>query len=310
MGSEPSGAVWYGILGAVSVATDSGPIRMASRTQRLLLAVLLVAANRVVSADRLVEELWADDIPGDPAGALRTQISRLRKVLPATASLVTEEGGYGLLVAPGELDAARFDRLLVKARGNHGERALPLLDEALALFRGRVLEEFADRPFAQPEVRRLAELQAAAREDRAALLLVADRAAEAAADMNALIAEQPEREGARALLMQALYRQGRHTQALDAYQSWRRHLVEELGLEPSPALQRLEREILQHAMEEGSPPAGQWSRVAVPRPVSTFVGRDDDLCDVGRLLSEVRLLTLWGPGGVGKTRLALEVATR
>ncbi len=309
MGTEPSGAVRYGILGPLSVATDSGPIRMASRAQRLLLAVLLVEANCVVSADRLADELWADDVPSDPAGALRTQISRLRKVLPPTASLVTEEGGYRLLVAPEELDAMRFDRLLAQARGDHCERALPLLDEALALWRGRVLEEFADRPFAQPEVQRLEELRGAAREDRAALLLVADRAAEAAADMNALIAEQPERERARALLMQALYHQGRHTQALDAYQSWRRHLVEALGLEPSPALQRLEREILQHALGGGSAPAGERSRVDVPRPVSTFVGRDDDLCDVGQLLGEVRLLTLWGPGGVGKTRLALEVAS-
>ena len=308
VGTAQSGAVRYGILGPVSVATDSGPIRMASRAQRLLLAVLLVEANRVVSADRLAEELWTDDIPGDPAGALRTQISRLRKVLPPTASLVTEEGGYRLLVAPEELDATRFGRLFAQARGDHCERELPLLDEALALWRGRVLEDFADRPFALPEVRRLEELHGAAREDRAALLLVANRAAEAAADMNALIAEHPEREHARALLMKALYHQGRHTEALDAYQSWRRQLVEGLGLEPSPALQQLEREILQHELEGGSAPAGERSRVDVPRPVSTFVGRDDDLCDVGRILGEVRLLTLWGPGGVGKTRLALEVA--
>ena len=308
MGTERSGAVRYGILGPLSVATDDGPIRMASRAQRLLLAVLLVEANRVVSGARLAEELWADDVPCDPAGALRTQISRLRKALPATASLVTEEGGYRLLVAPGQLDTTRFDRLFAQARGDHCERALPLLDEALALWRGRVLEEFADRPFAQPEARRLEELHGAAREDRADLLLAADRAAEAAADMNALIAEQPERERARALLMQALYRQGRHTQALNAYQSWRRHLAEVLGLEPSPALQRLEREILQHVLAGGNAPAAERSRVEVPRPVSTFVGRDDDLCDVGRLLGEIRLLTLWGPGGVGKTRLAHEVA--
>jgi predicted ATPase/DNA-binding SARP family transcriptional activator len=309
MAREPAGAVRYGMLGAVSVATDSGPIRMASRTQRLLLAVLLVAANRVVSADRLVEELWADDIPGDPAGALRTQISRLRKVLPPTASLVTEEGGYRLLIAPEQLDATRFDRLFAQARSDRCERALPLLDEALALWRGTALEEFADRPFAQPEVQRLEELRGVAREDRAALLLVAGRAAEAAADMNALIAEQPERERARSLLMEALYHQGRHTQALDAYRSWRRHLVEALGVEPSPELQRLEREILQHTLGEAGGPAVQRSRFDLPRPVSTFVGRDDDLCDVGRLLGEARLLTLWGPGGVGKTRLALELAS-
>ncbi|MEO3759264.1 BTAD domain-containing putative transcriptional regulator [Mycobacterium sp. B14F4] len=308
VGTAPRGSVRYGILGPLSVATDNGPIRMASRTQRHLLAVLLVEANRVVSTERLVEELWPDDIPSDPAGALRTQISRLRKLLPPPASLVTEEGGYRLLVAPEEVDATRFDRLITQARGEHYERALPLLDEALALWRGRVLGEFVVRPFALPEVRRLEELHGAAREDRAALLLVADRAAEAAADMNALIAEQPGRERARGLLMQALYHQGRHTEALDAYQSWRCHLVDALGLEPSPALQRVEREILQHELGGGSTPAVARSRVDVPRAVSTFLGRDDDLCDVGRLLGEVRLLTLWGPGGVGKTRLALEVA--
>src|SRR5215203_5993157 len=101
VGTVPSGAVRYAILGPLSVATDCGPIRIASRAQRLLLAVLLVEANRVVSAARLVEELWADDMPSDPAGALRSQISRLRKALPPTAALVTEEGGYRLLVAPG-----------------------------------------------------------------------------------------------------------------------------------------------------------------------------------------------------------------
>ena len=308
MQERRSGAARYCVLGPLAVTTDSGPIRIGSQLQRLLLAVLLVEANRVVAADRLKHELWGDHLPGDPAGALRTQVSRLRKILPPGTPLLTEDGGYRLQVEPDQLDSARFDRLFATAADNQEQRSLQLLDEALDLWRGAVLEEFADRPFAQPEARRLEELHGAAREQRAALLVRAGRDAEAAAAMEALIAEQPERERARALLMEALYHLGRHTEALDTYQSWRSQLAEELGLEPSPALQRIEHQILQHTLADDAPIGRSSSRSDVPRPVSSFVGREGDLRETAALLGEVRLVTLWGPGGVGKTRLALELA--
>ena len=307
-----SGAPWYGILGPLCFGDDgSDPVLIRSRLQRLLLAVLLVDANRTVTTDRLADELWADRLPDDPGGALRTQVSRLRKILPEGTPLVTDAGGYRLVVNRDELDAARFEQLLVAAVQMNGADALRLIDDALELWRGVPLEEFIDRPFAQIESRRLEELRGGARERRATLLLAAGRPAEATAELEVLLAEQPERERARALLMEALYRQGRHTSALEVYQSWRRQLGDEHGLEPSPALQQTEQRILRHTViaTEATPPAS-ISGVAVSRPVSSFIGRDTDLRGVGDLLDRARLVTLWGPGGVGKTRLAVEVGAR
>ena len=293
----------YRILGPLEVRTAQGVVRLGSPRQRLLLTVFLVEANRVVSLDRLVEELWGDVLPTDPEGALRTQVSRLRKALGAVAQLTTEEAGYRLSVGRHELDAARFEDLL-SAIGAGDDETVAFLDEALSLWRGPVLAGFAHRAFAQPEAVRLEELHLAARERRAELLLGLDRTAEATGDLEALLAEHPERERARGLLMEALYRQGRHTEALATYQAWRRSLAEELGLEPSPALRRLEQEILQHTLAPAETPAGI---PGLPLPVSSFVGRDGDVSGVRDLLEQVRVLTLCGPAGVGKTRLALEV---
>ena len=302
----------YGLLGPVEVRTEAGVVRPRSRSQRLVLAVLLVDANRVVPAERLVEELWGDDLPDDPAGALRTQVSRLRRALgPAAADLITEEGGYRLRVERGALDAARFEDLVAEAAKGDGDDAVHLLDEALDLWRGAAVAEFADRPFAQPEAVRLEELRLAARERRAEALLSLGRAGEAAASLEALVAEHPRRERARGLLMEALYHLGRQADALDVYQSWRLHLGDELGLEPSPHLQRIEREILQHTLGAGGGGRAISERTRrLPLPVTSFVGREADLAAVSALLPQARLVTLWGPGGVGKTRLALEVVAR
>lgn len=296
------------MLGALRVGGDSGPVLMRGPLQRLLFAVLLVEMNRTVTADRLADELWGDRPPDDARGALRTQVSRLRRSLPEGTPLVTDTAGYRLVVDRDELDAGRFEDLLLAARQTSGADALHLVDDALDLWRGAPLEEFIDRPFAQIEARRLEELRDGAREQRASLLLATGRPAEAAAEAQALLVEQPEREHARALLMEALYHQGRHTMALEVYQSWRRQLAEDHGLEPSPALQQIEQRILRHtvtATSRAQPDPGPG--VAVSRPVSSFIGRDTDLHGVGDLLRHARLVTLWGPGGVGKTRLALEV---
>jgi predicted ATPase len=304
-------ALRYGMLGPLEVRTDRVGLRLASWRQRLVLTVLLVEANRAVPADRLMDELWGDALPADPEGALRTQISRLRKALGPDAGLVTEERAYRLTVAREQLDTAHFEDLmgLLATGGTTGAQALRLLDEALALWRGPALAEFADRAFAQPESVRLEELHLAAREQRAELLLTLGRAAEAAAGLDALLAEHPEREQARGLLMEALYRQGRHTEAVATYQSWRRHLADELGLQPSPALQRIESQVLQHTLPARTAPttgaAEHPRRLALP--VTSFVGREGDVSAISGLLERARLLTLCGPAGVGKTRLALEV---
>jgi predicted ATPase/DNA-binding SARP family transcriptional activator len=286
-----------GRVTAVSPAYDPvvhyrvlGPLvpTSASVQQRLLLCFLLVHANRFVSAERLAEELWPDGMPVDPSAALRTQVSRLRRRLP-TDALVTEPGGYRLAVGEGDLDSAVFDTLV-----REGD-----VDAALALWRGPALEEFADRPFAQGEAMRLEQLRVQAEEERARQLLARGDAASAARAADAVLAEHPDRESLRAVLMEALYRSGRQGAALDVYQSWRRELVDQFGLDPAPELSSLQERILRHRL----PLPG-----ALTKPVDSFLGRDDDLREVGELLRSARLVTLTGSGGVGKTRLALEAA--
>ena len=298
-------AIRYGILGPLEVRSGEATITPAGSRQRLLLAVLVLDANRIVSADRLVEELWGDVAPQDPAGALRTQVSRLRRALgEAGEDLVTTSAGLQLRVGTEQLDASVFEDLISRAREAEGEAAIELIDSALGLWRGRAIEEFADRFFAQSEAVRLEEIRTTAQEDRARILLEQHRADEAVAALERIVLEHPEREATRALLMESLYKQGRHTEALETYQSWRRRLADELGLDPSPELVELERKILSHTLvAEDNIPAPR----GVPMPVSSFVGRDSDVAAVRSLLDEARLVSLCGAGGVGKTRLALEV---
>ena len=307
--SVVAGPPHFRILGPVEMLDGAEAVCLRSRRQRLMLTILLLEANGAVSADRLIEELWGDQLPEDPAGALRTQVSRLRRVLPTSAQLVTEHRGYRLIVDPDDVDVWRFRHLVTAADQCTGDHALGLLDDALALWHVLPLDEFVDRPFARIEQRRLGELHDAAREHRLSLLIAADRAPEAAAAAEELLADQPEREHARAVLMEALYRLGRVTEALDVYQSWRRALGER-GLDPSPALRDVEARILQHTIDTETDAAGR-KPIAVPRvvrAVSSFIGRETDLLGVADLLDDARLVTLWGTGGVGKTRLALEVA--
>jgi predicted ATPase/DNA-binding SARP family transcriptional activator len=304
----------YGLLGPVEVRVDGRAVPLTSAKQRLALSMLLVDANQMVPAGRVIDELWGTALPADPRAALRTQVSRLRRALGSAAGdLVTLEGGYRLALQRSQLDAARFEDALAEATQVSGEQALGLLDEALALWRGPAVGEFADRPFALAAAVRLDELRVVARERRAELLLAVGLVDDAVAALQAVVAEHPEREQARGLLMRALYRGGRHTDALATFRSWRRHLAEELGLDPSPALLRVEQDILRHAVaapDTPSQPVSQAATLPVPVPVTSFVGRDEDLAAVTGLLAEARLLTLHGPGGVGKTRLALEVAAR
>ncbi|HEX5290132.1 MAG TPA: BTAD domain-containing putative transcriptional regulator, partial [Streptosporangiaceae bacterium] len=305
-------ATWgYGLLGPVEVRVDGRALPLPGARQRLLLAVLLVNADRMVPAVRLIDELWgADYLPADPRAALRTHVARLRRALgPAGEDLATLEGGYRLTVPRGGLDVCRFEDALAEAARADGEPALRLLDEAVGLCRGPALGGLADRPFALATAARLEELRVAAAERQAELRLSLGRAEEAVAALRALLAEHPEREQARGLLMRALYQDGRHTEALAAIRSWRRHLVTELGLDPSPALQAIEQDILRHTA--GTPDSrGTAAARALPLPVTSFVGRDEELVAVTARLARARLVTLHGPGGVGKTRLAVEVAER
>ena len=306
-------AAWgYGLLGPVEVRVDGRTVSLPGARQRLVLTMLLVDANRMVPASRLIDELWGAALPADPRGALRTQVSRLRRALgPAGGTLATVEGGYCLAVQRDQLDTTRFEDMLAEAARVGGEQALSLVGEALALWRGPAAGEFTDRPFALATVAWLTELRLVAAERRAELLLIAGLAEEAAAALQALLAEHPEREQARGLFMRALYRAGRHTEALATFRSWHRYLATELGLDPSPALQRIEQDILRHTAAVSDTRDEVAARTpTLPVPVTSFVGRDEDLAVITGLLGRARLVTLHGPGGVGKTRLALEAAVR
>ncbi len=240
----------YGVLGPVEVrpVASGPPLDLGSPLQRVLLGLLLTEAGAPVAADRIVEALWGDAPPADPEASLHTYVSRLRRVLePGRAAggaprvLLRTPAGYRLAVSPGDVDAGRFAALVATARerlaAGDAAAALAAADDALALWRGPVaLADAGDREFAVRARDRLAEQRLACREDRLAALLALGRAAEAAADAEALVAEQPLRERPWAVLVDALVAAGRTADALARYADVHRLLGEELGVAPGPEL--------------------------------------------------------------------------
>ena len=257
------------ILGPLEAVAEGRVVDIRGQKQRELLAILAVHANEVVSADRLIDELWGESPPASAVKTLQAYVSRLRKTLGG-GSLTTHGHGYSLALAPGELDAERFATLLEEGRralaAGEPDRAAGTLDAALALWRGPALADFTYASFAQPAIARLDELRLAAREERVEADLARGRHAEVIGELEQLVAQNPLRERPRAQLMLALYRSGRQAEALQVYQEGRRTLAEELGLEPSQALQRLERQILEHdpalapAISEAHPVVATRSR--------------------------------------------------
>jgi predicted ATPase/DNA-binding SARP family transcriptional activator len=313
----------FRILGRLEVLDEGRPIALGGAQPRALLALLLLHANQTLSTDRLIDELWDEHPPVTATKALQVHVSRLRKALVAGncpgGVLVTREHGYELRVDPESLDAARFERLLQEGRGqlaaSRPEHALAALEEALSLWRGAPLDEFAYRSFAQAEIARLEELQITALEQLGEAKLALGRHTELGAQLEALIREHPYREALHAQLMLALYRSDRQADALQAFQNARRTLVEELGIEPGERLRELERAILAHdaaliGPAPPQPPPTPQPRDRLPAAATRTIGRDGELRAVASLLKAgARLVTLTGPGGVGKTRLALEVAS-
>jgi DNA-binding SARP family transcriptional activator len=237
----------FRILGPLEAWDEGGEVSLGGSKPRAVLAVLLLHANEVVSADRLIEELWGEDSPERAAGALRVNVSRLRKVLPRDV-LTTRSPGYVIRVEPDALDLHRFERLVEEGRSLLGRGlaadASERLRQALSLWRGRALGDFAYERFAQSAIARLEEVKLAAVELRIDADLALGRHHELVGELEALVAEHPLRERLRMYLMTALYRSGRQAEALDGYQDARRALVDGLGIEPSPALHELERAIL------------------------------------------------------------------
>ena len=240
----------FRILGALEVAVDGRPLPLGGPAQRALLALLLLHANEVVSSDRLLDELWADGPPASGATALQVRVSQLRKALgPAGERLETLPPGYLFRVERGELDLERFSQLVEEADGASPALAAERLRDALALWRGPPLADLSYESFAQQAIRRIEELRIAALERRIDADLALGRHADVVAELEALVAAEPLRERFRGQLILGLYRSGRQADALAAYQDARHALVNELGLEPSPALQELERAILQQDPE-------------------------------------------------------------
>lgn len=236
----------FKILGPLELRDDEGRVvAVPGAKRRALLALLLLHANEVVSSDRLMEDLWGDEPPESGITALQVSISKLRKTLgPAAAALETRPPGYVLTLEPNQLDLHCFERLVEEAPHAEPEQSAGKLREALALWRGPALVEFAYESFAQPAIGRLEELHLAAIEKRIEADLALGRHGDLVGELESLVVEHPLRERLRGQLMLALYRSGRQAEALAVYQATRRALVDELGIEPSPALQALEQSIL------------------------------------------------------------------
>jgi predicted ATPase/DNA-binding SARP family transcriptional activator len=300
----------FAILGPLRVDGPGGSITIGAPKQRALLAALLLAHREDgVSSSRLIDVIWDADPPATAGKALQVQVSQLRRALGAD-TIVTRPNGYA--IGAGTVDLETFERLFAEARDAPPAEAARLLRDALALFRGPPL---ADAPLYGPargEADRLAELRLTALERRIEADLALGGHAELASELDALTHEHPYRERFQGQRMLALYRAGRQADALEAYRRARAVLIEDLGIEPGRELQRLHDAILAQdpALELNAPPPPRAPAPALPAPATPLLGRDADLATAAALLDETRLLTLTGPGGIGKTRFALELAHR
>lgn len=336
------------MLGPLAVWTDDGrPIQVTEPRMRALLADLLAHGGGPVSMDRLIHDLWGERPSRNPVGTLQARVSQLRRALGDPGSIVHTPAGYRLAhadpsragdrrearhsgvaldagrsrAAPGEgrsrvaleegrfrvaLDADRFRELVGERAADPRERAAQL-HEALSLWRGPAYADLADEEFLRPEIARLEELRLAALEEQAEVRLALGENV----DLADLVSRHPLRERLRAQHMTALYRAGRQSEALASYGELRERLAEELGLDPTPELAALQEAILRQdpsLVRQATPPAAQPPRSNLPSPLTELIGRDAEVAQARALLDAARLVTLTGPGGVGKTRLALETA--
>jgi DNA-binding SARP family transcriptional activator len=269
----------FRILGPLEVDRDGRALKLAGARERAILAILLLHANEIVSTDALIDRVWPSEPPSTAGKALQVYVSRLRKEL-GTDVIVTRSPGYLIRVGPDELDLHRFEQLFDRAHGAEPRVASELLREALSLWRGAPLADFAYDAFAQAEVARLEELRFAALEERLQADLALGRHGQLVGELDSLVAEFPLRERLRELLMLALYRAGRQAEALALYQEGRRLLDEELGLEPSESLKSLQKAILAHDPAlDATGPAASIVEPAAPRGSILVVVRDLGLLD-------------------------------
>jgi predicted ATPase/DNA-binding SARP family transcriptional activator len=301
------------VLGPLEVWRNGAVVPIGGPKARLTLAVLLAHRSSVVSTDRLIDALWGNDPPPSAIATIQSNVSRLRKALASDVEIVTRAPGY-VLEAPAEsVDAARFEDLARAAGGASPQVAVELLEQALALWRGPAFDEFADQDWARGEAVRLEELRLGALESVVEARLALGDLGSVVGELERLVVEHPLRERFWRQLMVALYRSGRQAEALRRANDLRNLLRDELGLDLSPAARELEHRILADdptlSGDQARPGDSVPDPIAAPATEATrFVGRDDDLEAVGRLLERERLVTLVGPGGVGKTRLAVRLA--
>jgi predicted ATPase/DNA-binding SARP family transcriptional activator len=310
--------VEFRILGPLRVVDAGREVSVPGPKVRALLALLLVRAGAVVPAERLADELWGEALPADAANALQSLVSKLRRSLGETGrSLVTEFNGYRFDVAPDSIDAVRFAE-----QAELGHQALlagdpagaaDALGSALALWNGAALDGLSDEGALHREAIRLEELRSSTLEHRIDADLRLGRHVETIGELVALTAAHPLRERIHGFLMLALYRSGRQSEALRAFQDARAVLADEAGLDPGPGLRALESSILAHdpqlVVGLAAPLRPVPShRTNVTRRLSSFIGRVDEVAALTDVVGRNRLVTVVGPGGAGKTRLATEVA--
>ncbi|MEU6128688.1 BTAD domain-containing putative transcriptional regulator [Saccharopolyspora sp. NPDC047091] len=286
-------------------ATGGEPVEVGGRRVRALLARLALDAGRPVPADTLIADLWGAAQPAGALNALQSLVSRARR---SSGDLRLSSTPAGYAFEPADVDVHRFDRLAAagrdRLRGGDAAGAAAALREALALWRGEPLVDFADTAFAAPHVARLDEARLGAVEDRIDAELLLGGHADVIAELDGLCTRHPLRERLTALRLRALHAAGRRADALAAYEAHRARLAEELGTDPSARLAALRTELLHDEPEPPTPAA----HPGIPARLSSFVGREDEIAQVGAALDRSRLVTLFGPGGAGKTRLATEIA--
>jgi DNA-binding SARP family transcriptional activator len=309
--------VEFRILGPLEVVERDRPVVLGGPKQQALLAVLLLHRGEVLSTDRLIDGLWGEHPPATAAKTLHGYVSRLRKAL-GEGLLQTRGHGYRLSLAPDQVDAERFERMAAEGRGALSEGdpagAAERLREALGLWRGPALAEFAYESFAQAEIARLEEARLAAVEDRLDADLELGRHGQLIGELEVLTRAHPLQERLRGQLMLALYRSGRQAHALEAYRAARRALIDELGIEPGRALRELHEAIVQQDPRLEVREKPRRPAAAPVRPSSVFVGRERELGELTGALEDAfaghgRLVLLVGEPGIGKSRLAEEIAS-
>ena len=305
------------VLGRVDALVDGQALPLGGSKQRAILAMLALRANRTVSVDDLIDGLWGDRPPASAASNLTLYISRLRKALGADgsgATIVTRGRGYELQLPADAVDAARFERLVDRARAEAEQGIVDgSVRGALELWHGAPLADVAEEPFASPEIRRLEELHLRAIEVAIAAELAAGRHREVIAELEALIAEHPTHERFHAQRMLALYRAGRQSDATEAYREASRTLVAEIGAGPAPELRELQEAILRQDPALDARPLQQELPRQLEGGSPLLAGRERERRWLRKRWAEAeregaRAALIGGPGGIGKTRLAAELA--